>query len=60
MCIRDRLYSVAQYSGKFTVYKVKSGLLYNDKTHIGTAKSMEGALALIKVHSGREIKSVNY
>lgn len=52
------LYSITGYGGKYTVYRVRLGFLSNDRTSLGTASSLEGALTLIKVNSGRPIKSI--
>ncbi len=52
------LYRVSEYNGKFTAYKVDVGFLSNSTSNIGTARTLDDALALIKSHSGREIKEV--
>ena len=49
------LYSVAERSGAFHIYK--DGVFTSDK-HIGTAASMNDALAFIQRHSGHKIKSI--
>ena len=41
-------------SGTFGVYKSKTW----SNSHIGEAKTMEDALALIKSHSGRDIEKI--
>lgn len=52
------LYSIKGYGGKYTVCRVRVGFLSNDRIVIGTAGSLDAALALIKVNSGRRIKSI--
>ncbi len=53
------VYEVAESSGIFTAYHVRVRLLGNDRTRIGSGRSLEDAISLIKVHSGRQIKSIN-
>ena len=50
----NNLYYISESSG--TIYVYQSGG-WND-TSIGTVKSMEDALALIRSHSGRDIESI--
>lgn len=51
------LYKISEYNGKYIAYKVNDGL-FSSNNNIGEARSLEDALALIKLHSGREIKEV--
>lgn len=51
------LYKISEYNGKFTAYKVNTG--FGSNNNIGEARSLEDALALIKLHSGREIKEIS-
>jgi hypothetical protein len=53
------LYEISEYSGKYTAYKVDVGFISDSKTNIGQASSLEDALTLIKVHSGKEIKEIS-
>ena len=55
----SNLYEVSEYAGKFTAYKVDVGFLLDDRTSIGTGRSLEDALTLIRAHSGKEIKSID-
>lgn len=54
----DNLYSIGEYDGRFTAYKVRVQPLGDSKTSIGTARSLEDAVTLIRAHSGREIKTI--
>lgn len=48
-------YKIKEYNGKYTAYKVNTF----SKDNIGEAKTLEDALSLIKVHSGKEIKEIS-
>jgi hypothetical protein len=50
----QNLYSISESSGKFRAYK--NG--FPSRSQIGTASSLEDALALIKGHSGRDIQEI--
>ena len=52
------LYKVYEYDGRFTAYKVNVRFLGNTQDTIGTARSLEDAIALVRAHSGRQIKSI--
>lgn len=52
------LYQIREYSGEFTAYKEDVKFLGSDYTRIGTTRSLEDAIALIRSHSGREIKDM--
>lgn len=53
------LYEINDAGGKFTAFKVSVNLLQsNSKNSIGSARSFEGALSLVRSHSGKEIKSI--
>lgn len=54
-----KLYSISESRGEFWVYRVKVGFIMDDKHNIGTTKSLEDALALIKVDSGSDIKKIS-
>ena len=48
-------YKIVEYAGKYTAYK-----LHNfSKENIGKTSTLEDALSLIKVHSGKEIKKIS-
>jgi len=53
------LYKISEYSGWFYVYKVDVGLLSSSDRSIGKASSLTDALAIIKSHSGKEIKEIS-
>lgn len=55
----QNLYKISEYKGKYTAYKVAVGLISDSATNIGQASSLEDALSLIKVHSGKEIKEIS-
>ena len=55
----ENLYKIREYNGKYTAYKVKVHILSNSETNIGQARKLEDAIALIRVHSGREIKEIS-
>ena len=50
------LYKISEYSGWFHVYHVDVGFISSSNTRIGKTRSTEGALDLIKSHSGRAIQ----
>lgn len=49
-------YTIGESSGTYYVRKGGSGF---DGTDVGKTRSLEDALALIKAHSGRQIKSID-
>lgn len=54
------LYEIDEHGGLFTAYAITVNLLLaNFRKTIGTARSLEGALLLIRSHSGRDIKSID-
>jgi hypothetical protein len=53
------LYQIYESGRSYTAYRVKVGLLSNDKASIGTAASLDDALALIRSHSGRQIARID-
>lgn len=55
----ENLYEISESGGRFAVYKIKVNLLANSRNSIGTTGSLENALALIRSHSGKGIKSVD-
>lgn len=55
----ENLYKITEYNGKYTAYKVDVGFLSDSNRNIGQTTSLEDALVLIKVHSGKEIKEVS-
>ncbi len=54
----EDLYEIDDSGGTYYTYKVKVGFISNSRQDIGKARSLEDALALIKSHSGREIKEI--
>lgn len=50
-------YKISEYNGLFYAYKVDVGLWNADRS-IGKVSSLTDALALIKSHSGKEIKEI--
>lgn len=48
----SKSYRVSEYSGKYTCYKVNSGLFSSDDK-IGSASSLEDALSVIKSHASK-------
>lgn len=56
----ENLYEVLEADGRFMTYKVSVNLLLpNTRSSIGVARSLEGALLLIRSHSGKGIKSID-
>jgi hypothetical protein len=53
------LYEISDSGGRYYSYHVRVHLLSNDRNSIGSATSLDDALALIKSHSGRRIKSID-
>lgn len=53
------LYEISEYRGRYTASHVRVGLLSNSRTSIGTGGSLEDALSLIRVHSGKQIKNID-
>jgi hypothetical protein len=52
------LYKITEYNGRYHAYQVTVNLLINDNDSIGKASSLEGALSLIKSHSGESIEKL--
>lgn len=53
----SNLYEIEENGGHFKAYHVRVNLLLpNSKHHVGSARSFEGALSLIRSHSGKDIK----
>ncbi|MCC6505035.1 MAG: hypothetical protein IT475_06260 [Aquimonas sp.] len=55
----ENLYEINESGNRFSIYKIKVNLLFNARKGIGTTGSLENALALIRSHSGKSIKSVD-
>jgi hypothetical protein len=55
----SNLFKVTYYSGIYYVYKVKIGLITDDKYDIGTTKSFDDALSLIRSYSGQVIDYIS-
>lgn len=56
----ENLYEIKEHDSRFTAYKIAVNLLLpNTRSSIGASRSLEGALSLIRSHSGWEIKSIN-
>lgn len=55
----ENLYRISESNGKYYTYKVRVGFFSDSSLSIGQAKTLEDALALIRVHSGKEIKEVS-
>lgn len=53
------LYEITEYEGKYWASKVTVEILNDSRTSIGSARKLDDALALIKAHSGRQIRSVS-
>lgn len=54
------LYEVSEHGGHYKAYHIRVNLLLaNSRNSIGSARSFEGALALIRSHSGKEIKRID-
>jgi len=53
----SNLYEINEDGGHFKAYHVCVNLLLpNSKKNVGSARSFEGALSLIRSHSGKDIK----
>lgn len=55
----SNLFKVSCYDGTYSVYKVKVGILTDDKYEIGKSKSFDDALSIIRSYSGREIDHIS-
>jgi hypothetical protein len=53
------LYEILEYGGSFIAYHVSVRLLSNDRTRIGSGRSLQDAIAIIQAHSGRRIRSID-
>ncbi len=53
------LFKVSSYEGTYYVYQVDAGLISNDNNLIGTTKSLEDALSLIRSYAGRAIERIS-
>lgn len=49
-------YTVNESNGRFYIYDVDVGILFDSKTKIGEAQNMEDALTIIKSHAGSAIR----
>lgn len=55
----SNLYQISDSGGRYTVYKISVNLfLPNTSTSIGSARSFDQALSIIRSHSGKEIKKI--
>lgn len=53
----SNLYEIKEDAGHFKAYHIIVNLLLpNSKKNVGSARSFEGALSLIRSHSGKDIK----
>ena len=55
-----KIYYISEYSGKYTVYRIDFGIIFDDKNNIGTTKTLDDALSIIKADSGSDIKSISW
>ena len=53
------LYKVSEYGGWYYAACVHVGLLTNTEHSVGKAHSLSDALELIRLHSGRQILSID-
>ena len=53
------LYRISIYAGKYAAQHTSVGLLSNSYKDIGTTRSLEDALSIIKSHSGKQIESID-
>ena len=55
-----KVYYISEYSSKYTVYRLDDvGFLFNDEKNLGTTKTLDDALSIIKADSSSDIKSIN-
>lgn len=53
------LYKISDAGGRYTAYKVAVNLLLpNSRNSIGSARTLDDAVTLIRSHSGKEIQSI--
>lgn len=52
------LYRISEHDGWFHAYHVDSSILAFTDRNIGKARTFQGALELIKSHSGKEVKEI--
>jgi len=55
----NKHYDIVEHNSKYTVYRVKVGLIIDSKTDIGTTKTLDDAISIIKADSGSDIKSIS-
>ncbi|MEP6670261.1 MAG: hypothetical protein ABJF10_13960 [Chthoniobacter sp.] len=55
---RGQLYYVNEYAGRFYIYDVDVGLIFDDKKKIGESRSLADALEIIKSHVGGSVRDV--
>jgi hypothetical protein len=53
------LYKISEYDGWFYAYHVDVGVFSDSNNSIGKTRSLKDSLELIRVHSGREIASID-
>ena len=55
----ENLYKVSDYKGIYYVKKISVGIIANSARDLGKTKSFDDALAIIRSHSGKAIKSIS-
>ena len=55
---RGQLYYVNEYDGRFYVYDVDVGILFDDKKKIGESRNLADALEIIKSHVSGTVRDI--
>jgi hypothetical protein len=54
-----QIFKVHEYDGRFTVYRIESGIIFSDSRKIGETRSLEDAITLIKTSVAGTVRNVN-
>lgn len=55
---RGQLFKVSECSGRYTAYRVRIGLLFDNSTKVGEARSLEDIVTIIKTHVPGTVRNV--
>jgi hypothetical protein len=55
---RGQLFEVSEYRGRFYVYDIDVGFIFNDRTKIGEARSLHDAIEIIKASVAGCVRNV--
>jgi hypothetical protein len=53
------LYEISDSGGRYYAYKIKVGLVFDDRVSLGSCRTLQDAISLVQAHSGRRIRSID-